>query len=163
MCSASSITRVVGRDHEVAVQREVAAARDAVAVHLRDHRDAAVPDLAPEVPVRRGERDVLLDRAGRDVRALLLGGVDVVARAERRTRAAQHDHARLAVRLRVAHRIDDLALQCGVQRVALLGAVERDALHVPDALDGDGLVLACGHARSPPAPSDGDVRRMVYL
>ena len=63
----------------------------------------------------------------------LLEGAEVAARAERAAGARDHDRAYLGVLGRRVERARQRVAQRGVERVALLGAVERQR---PDPLGG---------------------------
>ena len=115
---------------QVARARQLGAAGEAEAVHLGDDRRGHVPHLEPagdDVPcpcsVSSAHRP--RQRLGR-----VLG--EVVARAEAAAGAA-HDHdVHVRVGIAGSQRGEQLASQRVRQRVALVGAVQREASHVGD-------------------------------
>ena len=121
--------RVFGDVHDVAPGRELAPAREAVAVHLRDHRLGEVPDAHP-VP---GDLALELAFARREPvggRAGVVGiPAEVVAGREALPGAADDRHPHVGVGVGFPQGEDDLASQRGVERVALLRPVQRDAPH----------------------------------
>ena len=120
--------RVLGHVDEIAPGRELARPREAVTVHLRDHGLGEIPDAHPAFG------DVARPRAfaaGRVVRHLLalVPAAEVVARRERRTRAANDRHRDVGILVVRAQRLEDRAAQRVDEAVALLGPVHRDAPH----------------------------------
>ena len=122
---------VVGDDDEVAEQRDVGAAGQAVAVHLGDDRLVHVEQRhlvalrflhAPGVVVDAGAAAV----AGPGVAA---AGGDVVAGAERAAGAAQHGEMHVGAVVGLPERLVQLLQEVGGEGVELLGAVERDVGH----------------------------------
>ena len=117
---------VLGDVDEVAAGGELAAAGEAVAVHLRDDRLGQIPDAHPAV----GDvtRPLALAPGG-VVRQLvaLVAAAEVVARGEARAGAADDRDAHVVVGVGGPQLLEELAPQRMVQRVALLGPVERDA------------------------------------
>ena len=128
-------SRVLGGDDDVGAEGEVAAAADAPAVHLGDHRLRRPPD-AHELVMGRG----LGSGGGREVlariplavgleRAPFESAAEVIAGAERAARAADHDHLHLRVEHGLLDRGLDLLGHRQHDRVQPLGAVERDRRH----------------------------------
>ncbi len=120
--------RVLGHVDEVATGRELARAREAVAVHLRDHRLCEIPDAHPALG------DVSRPRAlaaGRVVRHLLalVPATEVVARGERRARTADDRDRHARVLVVGAQGVENRTAQRMDEAVALLGPVHRDAAH----------------------------------
>ncbi|SKY92895.1 Uncharacterised protein [Mycobacteroides abscessus subsp. abscessus] len=141
-CNGIGEERVVGGDDEVAYPREHQAARDACAVHGRDHRlrDLPPPSAHSEVDLGLAGETLIGSRLvcvvpvqGGDVVVVrvevTLRGADVVARREVLAVRAKHDRLDVGV-------VDCLA-ERGVERVghhrvlgiAVLGPVQR---HVGD-------------------------------
>ena len=120
---------VLGDVDDVAPGGELAATREAVAVHLCDHRLREVPDAGPVA----GDLTLELTFAGREPVGGRAGvgriAAEVVARGEALARAADDRHAHVGIGVGFAEREDDLAAQRRVERVALLGPVQRDAPH----------------------------------
>ena len=139
---------VGGHDH-VAVEGQVRAAGDAVAVDLGDYRDTAVPDVGPLVGDVAHQGDILFDchRGPVTIRA---PRCDVVAGAERGARAADDDAANLVGALGPQDLPDQLVAELEGQGISFLGPVQSDPLHPTDPLDPDGgVVLAVAHVRPP--------------
>ena len=129
-------------DHDqVAAQREVRAAADAVAVHLGDHRLRGAPQF--HVGVHVAGHELVVDDGV--PRAVGLGvhdlrtPLDVVARAERATGAAQADRTHLGIgpgALEIRPQVVD---QLGSDRVQAVGTVEREGRHAVRGLVQNGL------------------------
>ena len=79
--------RVLGHVDEIATRRELARAREAVAVHLGDHGLGEIPDAHPAFGDVARPRAFTARRVVRHLLALV-ATAEVVARRERRTRAA---------------------------------------------------------------------------
>ena len=134
--------RVVGHVDEVAAGGELAAAGEAVAVHLRDHRLAELPDAHPAL--RDVARPVAVTaRCVPGELLALVAAAELVAGREALARAAHDHHAHVRILVRLAQRREDRAAQRVVERVALLGAVQRDAPHVRRGIVDENHVL--GH------------------
>ena len=146
--------RVRGHVDEVAPGGQLAAAGQAVAVHLRDHGLLQVPDphpglgdVAGPVPLAgRGEVGVVV---------ALVAAAEVVPGREARARTPHDRHVDVVVEVSGLERLDELAPEGVVQRVALLGPVERETADVGGGVvDEDERV---GHRSStPPPPHPGN-------
>ena len=138
---------VLGHVDEVATGGQLAAAGQAVAVHLRDHRLGQVPDPHPRLGDVAGP--VPLPGCG-EVRHLeaLVPAAQVVAGREAGAGASHDRHPHLVVEVVGLERVDEVAAQRVVERVALLGAVEGDAPDVRrgvvDDDEGVGHLIAFG-------------------
>jgi Bacteriocin-protection, YdeI or OmpD-Associated/Domain of unknown function (DUF1905) len=118
------------RERDVAARDEADPAAERVSVDDCHDRGAATVDRLEHPPERVGVGDVRLDvEVGRGSHPL-----DVGAGAEARPVAAQHDGAGAAD---VDERLRELGDQRGVERVAALGARERDAEHVSVPIDAE--------------------------
>ena len=118
--------RVLGHVDEVATGRELARAREAVAVHLRDHRLREIPDAHPALGDVARPRALAARRVVRHLEAFV-AAAEVVAGRERRARAADDRDRHVGVLVVRAQRVEDRAAQRVDQAVALLGPVHRDA------------------------------------
>ena len=110
--------------HEVARGDELGTAGHRVTVNLRDHRFGEIPNSEPAVgdvarPVPSAARGV--------VRPGLVAALQVVARGETLTRAAHDRHVRARVGIGGFERVEEFGAHSVVDRVPLLGPVERDA------------------------------------
>ncbi len=119
--------RVLGDVHEVTRCSQLGASGEAVSVDLPDDRRRHVPHLEPVVDdvtappsVRRRDRplDVVVHRA------------EVVAGAEGRAVAADHDHRHVAVAVGGPQCIEQRTSQVVVECVALVRSVEREPSHL---------------------------------
>ena len=152
--------RVVGRDHDVAMHREVRAAGEAVAVHpgydgfaqVQKRRPAGGRLLHPvhvpaDVLAPLARPLGLLGRAGHPRR-------DVVSGAERPAVRPQCQHADIGIVVGPQGALDQLVLKLLVEGVQLFGPVER---YAADAVGGFVLDEVVGHentfrTRRTPAP-----------
>ena len=96
--------RVLGDVHQVAAGGELAAARQAVAVHLRDHRLGQVPDAHPTLGDVTRPRPFSPGRVEGHLLTLVAAG-QVVPGGERRAGAAHDLHAHRAVLIPLAQRL----------------------------------------------------------
>ena len=123
---------VVGRDAEVAGERELEADAEGVALQLRDHRLRAA--------LRRGDVPV---QARELLRARLEEAGDVAAGGERPAGAGDDDEAHGLVGAELAEHLVELGARAERHAVELAGDVERDRRHAALGLDAEALVL--GH------------------
>ena len=114
---------VVGHVDEVATGREFAAPGEAIAVDLRDHRFAELPDAHPA----RGDvpGPVSVAAGGVPGKFLTLVAVsEFVARRKTRAGAAHDHHANARVPVCFFERVQDAAAHLVVEGVAFLRAIE---------------------------------------
>ena len=137
---------VLRADDQVRAEREVGAAADAEAVHLRDHRLRRAPQRHVRVDVARHHL-VVEDRVPRARLPAhqLRAPVDVVAGAEGAAGAAQADRRGPRVVLRAVDRRVERLDQLGHDRVQPLGTVERERRDAVVGLEEDWLRV--GHSR----------------
>jgi hypothetical protein len=109
-----------------------------------DHRDDRLAELV------HGREQLDERRARPALKAL--HRTEVSAGREHGAGAGQHDHAHRLVGLECRQRRDQLAARARANRVALVGAVERDPADRAADLDGDRRVLGHGrlHNMAPP-------------
>ncbi len=127
--------RRVGGDAKVAVQRQLAAPREGVALH---HGDGRVPR---GLEAAQHDRDQALGIGGR--RLLLLHLLEVHPRAEGLALAAHDDHAHGGVVVEAIELGPETGEDRGVEGVATIRPVQPDRRH-PTVNRGEKLV---GHAR----------------
>jgi hypothetical protein len=142
--------RLLARHDDIAMQRQLVAAGDRIALDDGDHRERAQLD--------RAEHD--LDPAGLAVADRLAALRHVEAGAEDMALAAD-DHDAIVRRDRRLQRLDHLAHEFAVERVALFGPVHPDGFDRPALLDDD---LGHGvHSGSMPAAWISLVHHAVSL
>ena len=96
--------RVLGDVHQVASGGQLAAARQAIAVHLGDHRLGQVPDAHPTLGDVTRPRPFSPGRVEGHLLTLVAAG-QVVPGRERRASAAHDLHAHRAVLIPLAQRL----------------------------------------------------------
>ena len=133
--------RVVGGDREVADDVQHVAAADRVAGDHRDHRLRQPPDLDVQVGDVEAPDGCLGARLGHVARVAAHALVAAGAEGQR-TLAGQHDHADRGVLARPLERVGDLDQRLRPERVAHLGAVDRDLRDPVRRLVADVLVVA---------------------
>jgi hypothetical protein len=128
--------RRLGGDPQVAVESQLAASREGVALY---HGDGGV---ARGLDAAQDDRDQALGIGGR--RLLLLHFLEVHPRAEGLALAAHDDHAHGAVVVEAIEEGPEAGEDRGVEGVAAIRPVQPDRRH-PTINGGENLV---GHARS---------------
>ncbi len=130
--------RVLGHQHDVAGQRDVAAARHGIAVHLAQHGLQPAPEAhdALGVPTHhlvvhhRVPGHVL---AAGDGPGAFRPQLQVVPCTERPPGTGEHDHVHGVVPIGLRHRSRQVVQQRLVDRVERGGAIQRDACQPPVA------------------------------
>ena len=136
--------RVLRHVDEVAGGGQLAAAGQAIPVHLGDHRLGEVPDLEP--PVHHVARPVPVAPRGGIGPPLGEIGAEIIARGEADAGAPHDGHAHRLVPVGAAERVEELAAKLVAERIALLGAVERHPAHARSrGVDHDEAVRGAGH------------------
>ncbi len=132
---------VFGDVHEVAARGELAAAGEAVPVHLGDHRLGEIPDAHPALGHVPRPLPVAAGRVVRHVETFV-AAAEVVAGREAGAGAAHDLHAHVGIGVALAERVQDPAAKGVIQCVALLGSVEGHAPHLRCRLvDQDDVVV----------------------
>lgn len=117
---------VVGHVDQVAAGGQLAAAGQTPPVDLGDDRLGQVPDAHPRVGHVTGP-EALASRGEVGEVVALVAVAELVAGAEAAPRAADDRHADLGVLIRLAQRVENPSTHGVVERVALVGPVQRDA------------------------------------
>jgi osmoprotectant transport system substrate-binding protein len=125
--------RILAGDHDVRAQREIAAAADAPAVYLGDHRLGSPPqahELRHRTVRRGGPREILprvpLAGGGDPAVPVVEPAPEVEAGAERASRPPQDDHFRLGVQRGSMDGRLELVRHGGDDRVQVVRPVQRD-------------------------------------